>query len=87
MHFQKYHRSLYGFVVVHVDGVRLSLNCGHQLAYCSSLQKMSMESHGRMTLTGENRNSETCPSATLYKTNPTWTDLDVNLGLSDEAGS
>jgi hypothetical protein len=36
-----------------------------------------------MKLTGENRNTrgETCPSATLSTTNPTWTDTGSNPGL------
>jgi hypothetical protein len=36
-----------------------------------------------MKLTGENRSTrrETCPSATLSTTNPTWTDLGSNPGL------
>jgi hypothetical protein len=34
---------------------------------------MSLESDGGMILTGENRR-ETCPSATLSTTNPTWID-------------
>jgi hypothetical protein len=40
-----------------------------------------MESHGGMILTGENRRT---PSATLYTTNPTWTDPVSNLGLRGE---
>jgi hypothetical protein len=28
---------------------------------------------------------ETCPRATLYTTNPTWTDPGANLGLGGEA--
>jgi len=45
-----------------------------------------MESHGGMILTGENRKTrrETCPSATLSTTNPTWTDPGANPGLSGE---
>ena len=36
-----------------------------------------------MKLTGENRSTqgETCPSATLSTTNPTWTDPGSNPGL------
>jgi hypothetical protein len=47
---------------------------------------MSMESHGGMTLTGENRRTrrKTRPSATLSTTNPTWTDPGTNLGLCGE---
>jgi hypothetical protein len=39
-----------------------------------------------MILTGENRTirRETCPSATLSTTNPTWTDLGVNQSLCSE---
>jgi hypothetical protein len=37
-----------------------------------------------MALTGEDRNTwgKTCPSATLSTTNPTWTDLRSNPGLT-----
>jgi hypothetical protein len=69
--------SLYSLVVVHIDGVRLSLNSGHQRAYCSSPRwYMSMESYGGMISTGENQRTlrKTCPSATLPTKNPTWTD-------------
>jgi hypothetical protein len=36
-----------------------------------------------MKLTGENRSTrgKTCPSATLYSTNPKWTDRGSNPGL------
>jgi hypothetical protein len=39
-----------------------------------------------MKLTGENRSTrrETCPSATLSTTNPTWTDSGSNPGLRGE---
>jgi hypothetical protein len=46
----------------------LSLNCGHQRAYCSSSRwYMSTESHGGIVLTGENRRTRRriCPSAHL----------------------
>jgi hypothetical protein len=35
-----------------------------------------MDSHDRMILTGEKQRTqrETCPSANLFTTNPTWTD-------------
>jgi len=65
----------------------MSLNSGHQRAYCSSPRwYMSMESHGGIILTGENRRTrrKTCPSATLSTTNPTWTDTGTNSGLSCE---
>jgi hypothetical protein len=58
-------------------GETMSLNCGHQHAYCSSSRWcMSTENHGWMILTGENQRTrrKTCPSATLSTTNPTWTD-------------
>jgi hypothetical protein len=47
---------------------------------------MSMESHGGMILTGENRKSQSkiCPSATLSTTNPTWNDSSENTGLHNE---
>jgi hypothetical protein len=39
-----------------------------------------------MKLTGENRSTreKTCPSVTLFTTNPTWTDPGSNPGLCDE---
>jgi hypothetical protein len=41
---------------------RVSLNCGHQRAYCSSPRwYMGIESHGGMILTGENRRIEGKP--------------------------
>jgi hypothetical protein len=46
----------------------MSLNCGHQRAYCSSPRwYMCMESHGGMILAGGNRRSrrKTCPSAIM----------------------
>jgi hypothetical protein len=44
---------------------------------------MSLESDGGMILTGENRTTrrETCPSASLSTTNPTWIDPVANPGL------
>jgi hypothetical protein len=41
-----------GSVVVHVEGTRLSLNCGHQQAYSSRKWSMSV-GRGGMILTGE----------------------------------
>jgi hypothetical protein len=46
----------------------MSMSCGHKLAYCSSpTWYMSMESHGGMILTEDNRitRKETCPNATF----------------------
>jgi hypothetical protein len=45
-----------------------------------------VESHGGMKLTrGKAKNmEETCPSAALPTTNPTWTDLGLNPGLHGE---
>jgi hypothetical protein len=65
----------------------LSLNCGHQRAYCSAPRwYMSMESHGGMISAGENWRTlrKTCPNATLSITNPTWIDPSANPGLRDE---
>jgi hypothetical protein len=67
----------------HVNGMRLSLNCGHQRACCSFPRwYMSMETHGEIILTGEIRRNrrETCPTATFSAINPTWADPDVNTG-------
>jgi hypothetical protein len=45
-----------------------------------------MENDGGMILTGENLRTlrKTCPSATLFNTNPTWIDPDANPGLRGE---
>jgi hypothetical protein len=73
-------------VVVHVDGVRRCLNCGHQRAYCSLPRcYMSVDSHGGMILTGETEAlGENSPSATLSTTNLIWTDPSTNPGLRGE---
>jgi hypothetical protein len=58
-----------------------SQNCGNQWIYCSPLRwYLSMESHGGMILTGENRKTqrETCHSATLPTTNTIWSDPGSN---------
>jgi hypothetical protein len=74
-------------IVEHVDGVRLSLNCDHQRAYCSSPSwYRSMEGHGGMISTGRNRKArrEACPSDSLTATNSMWTDPVANPGLRSE---
>jgi hypothetical protein len=77
--------SVESHTLVHVDGVRLFLNCGHQWACCLSPGSiyMSMESYSGMILTGEDRKTrrKLCPSAALSTTNPTWTDLGMNPGI------
>jgi hypothetical protein len=46
---------------------------------------MSMESHGGMILTRENRIlRKPCPIATWSTTNHTWTDMGANPGLPGE---
>jgi hypothetical protein len=47
---------------------------------------MRVKSHGGMILTGETRETqtETCPSATLSTTDPTWTDSSAIPGLHGE---
>jgi hypothetical protein len=65
----------------------MSLNCGHQRAYCSTPRSyMSMESHGGMILTGKTRRTlrKTCASATLSTTNPTRTDPGAKPRLRGE---
>jgi hypothetical protein len=44
---------------------------------------MSLESHDGMIRTGEKRNTrrKTCPSATFFTTNRTWTDSGAKPGL------
>jgi hypothetical protein len=65
----------------------VSLNCGHQRAYCpSSRWYRSMESHDEMRLTGKSRRTrrKTCPSATLSTTNSAWNDPGANQGLRQQ---
>jgi hypothetical protein len=74
-------------IVVHVDGVRRCLNCGHGRPYCPSPRwYMSIYGHGGMISTGENRiiRRKTCPSAILSATNPAWTEPGANLGFRRE---
>jgi hypothetical protein len=52
------HSSWEYHVHVRGDGVRLSLNCGHQRAPCLFV---SMDSHGGMILTRENRRTRRKP--------------------------
>jgi hypothetical protein len=55
-------------------GKTISLNCGLQRVYCSSLRWYRyMENNGGMILVGGNRRNrrKSCPSATLSITNPT----------------
>jgi hypothetical protein len=61
--------------------VRLSLNCCHQWVCC-----LCMESHGGITLTGENWRSpgNPCFIATFSTINPTWTDSSAYPGLRVE---
>jgi hypothetical protein len=61
-------------------GETVSLNCGHQLAYCPFPRwYMCMESHDGMILTGENWKTwiKTCPSITLSTKIPICTDPDL----------
>jgi hypothetical protein len=67
---------------VHADGMRLSLNCDHQQAYCSSfiprviwVQSATVEWYWQGKPKMEKK---TCPSATLSTTNPTWTKAGAN---------
>jgi hypothetical protein len=76
----------YSAVVVHVDGVRMSLNCGRQRASCLSRKcYMSMESYGGIILTGKPKSSEeTCPFVILFITSPTWSNRDANQDFRGE---
>jgi hypothetical protein len=69
-------------------GETVSLNCGHQRAYCSSSScwpNMNMEPRCNDTDRGNRRTRrKPCSSATLSTTNPTWIDLDGNPGLPGE---
>jgi hypothetical protein len=61
----------------------MSLSCGHQRAYCSSLRwYMSMGRYGGITLTG--KSEKLSPSTTLSKTNLTWTDPGETTELRSE---
>jgi hypothetical protein len=74
-------------VHVHVDGVRLSLNCSHQLSIPQPPDDyMSMESHGIMILIKKNWRTqrETCSTATVSIRNPTWSDPGANPGFCGE---
>jgi hypothetical protein len=71
-----------------VNGVRLSLNCDHQRAYCSYAQMIYEYRERQSKDDTDRRNGRTrrkpCPSATLSTTNPTWTDQGANPGLRGE---
>jgi hypothetical protein len=60
-------------IVAHVDGLRLSLNCGPQGAFLHPPDDIWA---GRATVECllVRTRRKTCPSATLSTTNPTWTD-------------
>jgi hypothetical protein len=65
----------------------MSLNCGHQWAYCSSPRRyMRIGSHSGTILTEENRltRRKTYSNATLYTTNPIRTELGANSGPCGE---
>jgi hypothetical protein len=53
-------------------GETMSLNCGHQRAYCSSSQLIY--ECGDPQWKNQKARSKTCPNAILSTTNPTWTD-------------
>jgi hypothetical protein len=75
------------FVVVHVDEERLCLRTAATNGpVVHSPGDISVESYGGMILTVENRRTrgETCPSAPLSITNPTWIDQSANPGLRGE---
>jgi hypothetical protein len=77
--------SLFIDHLINVHRVRLSKNCGHRQAYCSSTRwYMSMENHCGMTLTGENRRTRRKAWPTLYTTNPIRTDQGTNPSLRGE---
>jgi hypothetical protein len=71
-------------------GETMSLNCSHHRAYCSSPSwYITMDRHGGKILTGENRRTwrKICTSATLFTTNPTWTNPAANTDLRGERPS
>jgi hypothetical protein len=71
----------------HVDGVRSCLWTEPPTGFCSHPRwYMSMESHVKKIMTGENRTTwrKTWPSVTLSTTNPTRTDPGSNPGLRVE---
>jgi hypothetical protein len=66
----------------------MSLNCGHQRAYCSSPDDRLYE-YGEPRWNDIDRgklkaSEKTSPSATLSTENPTWTDPAANPGLCGE---
>jgi hypothetical protein len=67
-------------------GKTMSLNCGHQRAYCSSPRLyMSMEATVEWYWQGKPKNSEINLSQyTLFTIHPTWTDPRANPGLRRE---
>jgi hypothetical protein len=71
--------------VVHVDGMRLSLNYG-QRAYCSSPCGIRVWRYGGTILTVENQRTrrKTCPSIDSYTTHPAWTDQGTKSALCGE---
>jgi hypothetical protein len=74
-------------VFMHVDTVRLCLwNAATKGPILHHLGDISKDSHGGMTLTGENRITRiaTCPNTTLSTTKPIWTELGANQGLRGE---
>jgi hypothetical protein len=64
-------------------GETMSLNCGHERAYCSSpdiwVWRVTVEWYWQ-----EIQGEETCPSSSLSTTNPTWSHPGANPGLRGE---
>jgi hypothetical protein len=73
-------------VAIHVDGLSLRLNCGHQRAYCSSPKwHKRMEPSLNDSCRIKPKNSErNFPNAISFTTHPTWADLDANPGRRGE---
>jgi hypothetical protein len=61
----------------------MSLNCCHQLAYCSSIDDVWIWNPSGIMLTGGNRITrwKYCLGASLFTRNPTWTNLGANPGF------
>jgi hypothetical protein len=64
-------------------GETMSLNCGHQRAYCSSQRWYIHMEPDRMTVNSESRRTrrKTCPSATLSTADLTWSNPVANPGF------
>jgi hypothetical protein len=74
-----------GIIHLFLWGETTSLNCWHERTYCSSPRWYEFgERRWNDIDRGKRTWRETCPSATLSTTNPTWIDPTANLFLRGE---